>query len=297
MASDVVTFFFRANFGQAAGAIKQLDSRLGSLALALAKVSLAGAALGAPTIKIARFVGEGLAAADSMAKLSRRLGVSAKDIAAFGRAAELSGTTQQAVTTAIERMSVTLGDAARGSKSAGDALRALGLNAEQMLSMAPAAAFSRTASAIAAIEHPTRRSDLAIKIMGRSAGQLATLLATESETMARARREAELFGTALSASATLRVEAANDAISRLGLAAEGLSVHMAVAAAPAVERFGDSVESAVESMGGMAAIARHAGLAAALKAVAAGFPRTRGDRPGWRCRCTVQQLVPPHSRG
>jgi hypothetical protein len=38
-------------------------------------------------------------------------------------------------------------------------------------------------------------------------------------------------------------------------------------------------------------------LAASTKARFGGLPRTRGDRPGWRCRCMAYALAPPHTRG
>ncbi len=286
MADSVIRFLLKGDAKGAKQAFKDADLAAGSLdgrLRAAAKAATgfdvglrgvataaAGAAAGMAAFKAARFVAGGFEAADAMAKLSRRLGVATEDVAAFQRAAELSGASQEAVTAAIERMSRTFGDAARGSAEAAGSLGRLGLDVQRMLSLSPAEAFSEVAAALAAIENPTLRSARAQEVLGRGAGQLATLIQTEAATMARARREAELFGTALGAVAAADVEAANDAISRLGVASAGLSIQMAAAFAPTVEWFGDFVQSAVQALGGMEAAAEAASAAVVgLAAVAA----------------------------
>ena len=238
MADSVIRFLFRGDPKGAVQAFKQVDLAAGSLdgkfrAATMATVGLnvglrevSSVALGAvasmAALKFARFVAEGLEAADAMAKLSRRLGVATEDIAAYRPAAELSGTTQEAVTTAMERMNRTLSDAGRGSAEAAASLERLGLDVQKMLALSPPELFSAVAAALADIESQALRSGRAQEVLGRSAGQLTMLLLTEKETMERTRYEAQLFGIALSDDAAVKVEAANDAISRLGLATEGL---------------------------------------------------------------------------
>ena len=267
MADSVIRFLFRGDAKGAKDALQQVDQGMRTATAAADGLNIG---IREVAVKLARFVAGGFEAADAMAELSRHLGIAAEDIAAYRRAAELSGTTQEAVTTAMERMNRTFGDAASGSAEAAGSLERLGLDIQQMLSLSPPEQFSAVAAALADIESPALRSARAQEILGRSAGQLATLLLTEQETMERARYEAELFGTALSDDAAVKVEAANDAISRLGLATEGLSVQMAVTFAPAVKWLGDAVQSTVEWMGGMAEVAKVASTAlVALSTVAA----------------------------
>ena len=203
MADSVIRFLFRGDPKGAVQALKQVDLAAGSLdgkfravsqatlGLNLGLREVSGVAISAAAtmsaIKMIRFVSGGFEAADAMAKLSRRLGVATEDIAAYNRAAELSGATQQAVTTAMERMNRTFGDAARGSAMAAGSLERLGLDVQRMLSLSPPEQFSAVAAALADIESPALRSARAQEVLGRSAGQLATLLLTEQETMAAAR--------------------------------------------------------------------------------------------------------------
>ena len=127
MADSVIRFLFKGDAKGALDAFKQMDASAASMdqrmrAFTRATVGLnvglgqvAFAAGAAAVAKVARFAAGGLEAADAMAKLSRRLGVTVEDLAAYRRAAELSGTTQEAVAAAFERMNRTFGDAARGS--------------------------------------------------------------------------------------------------------------------------------------------------------------------------------------
>lgn len=205
--------------------------------------------------------GNGLAAADATAKLARRLNVAAAEMAAWRRAAELAGTTQEAVTTAVERGARTMLDASNGLSTARLAIEQLGLRVEDLEGLAPDALFERMARAVASVEEPSRRMALAQQVFSRGAGQLATLLGDYPAIMARARRETELLGTALSDSAAARVEEASDSISRFSLAAEGLRAQMAANLSPVLAAAGDVFAGLVGAVGGVEPVARAATVA------------------------------------
>ena len=255
-----------------ANAMRALDGQTGAAAATLRTfgVESAGAAKALKTIvtigaakALAGFVADGLAAADQTAKLARRLNVAAAEMAAWRRAAGLAGTTQEAVTTAVERGARTMLDAANGLTTARLAIEQLGLRVEDLEGLAPDELFERMARAVASVEDPARRMALAQQVFSRGAGQLATLLGDYPATMARARREARLFGTDMSASAAAGVEEASDSISRFSLAAEGLRTQMAVNLSPAIAFAGDAFAALMERLGGVESVAQTATVALA----------------------------------
>lgn len=79
---------------------------------------LTGLAIGLPSRALVKFAAEGLESVDALAKLSRGLGVATEELAAFDRAAQLSGTSQEAIVKAMERAAKSLGDAQVGLSTA-----------------------------------------------------------------------------------------------------------------------------------------------------------------------------------
>ena len=243
----------RRNAGAADAAMQKLGGVVGLAGGALK--TLATAAAGRA---LAGFVADGLAAADQTAKLARRLNVAASEMAAWRRAAQLAGASQEAVTAAVERGARTMLDAENGLQTQRRAIEQLGLRIEDLAGLAPDALFERMARAISSVEDPSRRMALAQQTLGRSSGQLATLFADYPAIMARARREARLFGTALSDSAGAAVEDASDSISRFSLAAEGLRTQMAVEMSPVLSLAGDGFAALTDAFGGIEPVAQAA---------------------------------------
>lgn len=150
--------------------------------MAVAGGILAGA-LGAAT---ARFISFG----DQLDKASARTGIAASRLAALGFAAEQSGTNLESVESAIKRMQRVVTDAARGSRSAADALAMISLSSKQLEGLKPDEQFRGIAAEIAKVEDPTRRAAIAMQIFGKSGTMLLPMLA-DLEALAK---EAESLG-------------------------------------------------------------------------------------------------------
>ena len=75
----------RHSVAAAHGAMRSLSAQITGFPRAFTVLAAA-----VPARAVARFAAEGLAAADALAKLSRRLSVSTEEMAAYARAAELS---------------------------------------------------------------------------------------------------------------------------------------------------------------------------------------------------------------
>jgi hypothetical protein len=101
--------------------------------------------------------------------LSEKLGISATAVQRFGYAAEQSGASIDTVDRAIKAMNVNL---AEGSKSTVGALTAAGLRFEDIRKMAPERAFTAIADAVARIEDPMLRAQVATELFGKAGQEL-----------------------------------------------------------------------------------------------------------------------------
>src|SRR6187455_1807882 len=101
--------------------------------------------------------------------LSEKLGISATAVQRFGYAADQSGASIETVDRAIKAMNVNL---AEGSKSTVGALTAAGLRFDDIRKMAPERAFTAIADAVARIEDPMLRAQVATELFGKAGQEL-----------------------------------------------------------------------------------------------------------------------------
>ncbi len=244
--------FSRAN-ADAQRSLKAMGAEMLSVAKA---AGVAAAAVGtAAVVALAKVTKDGLESADALAKTADKLGVATEKIAAYSLAAKDTGVSQDQLFSAIQRTSKVLVDAAAGSETAAKAIAALGLEAEALLALTPDQAFERIADSIASIEDPALKSALAIKVFGRSGGELLNFINLGSDGLEEVARKAELAGIALSRDMVAKVEMANDSMELLGVAMDGFGQQVAVKVAPLLLELGDRVFATVEAMGGMGAVA------------------------------------------
>jgi hypothetical protein len=107
--------------------------------------------------------------ASQIGDLASQLGVSTDAVQGFKFAAEQSGSTLDAVGTAITKMNANLDG---GDKATVEALKKAGLGFSEIRSMKPEDAFLAITDAIQKIPDPMTQSDVALKLFGKSAAQL-----------------------------------------------------------------------------------------------------------------------------
>jgi hypothetical protein len=107
--------------------------------------------------------------ASQIGDLASQLGISTDAVQGFKFAAEQSGSTLDAVGTAITKMNQNL---AGGDKATVQALKDAGLNFQAIRNMKPEDAFLAITDAIQQIPDPMTQSDIALQLFGKSAGQL-----------------------------------------------------------------------------------------------------------------------------
>ena len=216
-----------------------------------AGVTATGAAIGTALTK------QSLAAIDAQAKLARQLGTTAGSLAVVERALTLSGKEFGEVREAITNMNRRLGEAARGTGPAVEALNTLGLSAREISALPLDQRLQAIATRMKDLTLDAQQQAVIMAQLGSEQGRLFNLLEDGGAVLQRATREAEAFGLAVSDVDAAKIEAANDALSTIGAVVRGISNRIAVRLAPLLERIGKLFgDAAVESEGFRAAVDR-----------------------------------------
>ncbi|MGN6370968.1 MAG: hypothetical protein ACTHN5_22155 [Phycisphaerae bacterium] len=217
-----------------AGQIAGVGSKIAGLAGIGTVVSGALAGLGA-TLGGALAVGEQFKAIDATAKLSDRLGVATESLVGMQHAASLAGISGEELTGGFEKMFKTLGTAVGGGKEAVATFNALGLSAQALQSESPDQAFKDIADKISNIANPAQRAAAAMDVFGKSGQSLLPLLTTGAAGISAAQADAQKLGMTFSRLDASKVEAANDAVTRMKGLFTGVASKIAIGLAPIID--------------------------------------------------------------
>ena len=181
----------------------------------LMKGALVGAAVSA-AYAATEFVGDLMSMSEEMVRVADRTGLTTKAVQQLGYMATQSGNSLEQITTAIGQMQNRI---ASGDKSAVAAVQALGLNLGEIRDLSADEQFYAIGQAVASIEDPMTRTQLAMDLFGRSG---AAILPTMLADMEKLRNEAPVM-----ADETVRaLEAAGDTLDWLGLKAKVAGAHL-----------------------------------------------------------------------
>ena len=210
--SRTVELIIRAR-DRATSVLKRISGGLKSWgALALKTVAAVGTAfvgLGAGITALGRRMANLI---DEQAKVASSLGIANEALGAMRDAANMAGISSENLTTSLRRMSQTLADALDGSGKGADALRELGLSADELQKMQPEQAFTAIIAELDKIPNGLQKTALAMDIFGRSGAQMTNMTIAG---LRQAQRDAEELGLKLTSAQAAGVEAANDAWSRI----------------------------------------------------------------------------------
>ena len=214
----------------------------GKLAKMAAVAVAAGAALGVKLVK------DSLQAIDAQAKLAKQLGTSSASLATLDRAAEMSGISMKSIESGAKNLEVVMGEAAHGTGTAVDTLRKLDLTARDLEGMTLDQKLLTVNKALNENIPATERASAAADLFGKKAGFAIAQLTPE--TINEARRQMEGFGLAISDVDAAKIEAANDAVSSIGRAVDGVGNQLTIALAPMLEHLALKFQEAAIEAGG-----------------------------------------------
>ncbi len=178
---------------------------------------------------------------DATAKMSDRLKIATEDIIGMRHAAGIMGASAETMDKALEIFVRRLGEVRMGSGEAKRGLEALGLSADKLVKLSPAAAFRSISDEINKMSNQADKAATAYFLFGRQGTQLINTMSLGSEGLREMQREAENLGLTFSRLDASRVEEANDAILKMRGVFKGLSNDFAVTIAPTVTSLGEFI--------------------------------------------------------
>lgn len=278
MAVEKLTFEMNAT-GNAVPQMQQvqkqlsgLDSRFKKFQQQIARVSMVVGAGLVGALSLA--TKQAFSTIDSQAKLAQSLNTTVESMQVLARAGDLAGVSMGVIeqgTIALERR---LSQAAGGAGPAVDALKRLGLTAEELGKVSLDKRIIAIQNAIKKFIPEAKRAAIAGQLFGDRAGLIFARL--DASTLQQAASDISSFGIAVSEIDADNIERTNDAMTRLKLISTGVGNSIAIAVAPAMENFANSLSAIWISIkgpftSGMQAILNQTGRAFTYLATFAAF--------------------------
>ena len=226
--------------------------------------------------------------ADGLDELTQKTGVSVEALSTLQRVAEHEGITVDAFATALRKLSGAMVEAAGGAKAQGDTFSRLGVSVRDIADqLRPTEdVLLDLAEAFAAMPDGAEKSALAVKIFGKTGTDLIPFLNMGRVGIEQLRAKFRELGLEISGGTAAAAAKFNDALFLVSEALQGITMKVAEAALPALQKLtdtlvtlashGEEIMTAVRVLGevlvavlavkGIAAVAALGGALAALKA-------------------------------
>ena len=193
---------------------------VGGLAKAVPLLGLAVLAMKSMQ-KVAQGVGDAVDRIDSLAKTSQKLGMTINALNGLRFAGEQTGVSANTMDMALQRMTRRLAEAAQGSGEAKDAIKQLGLDAQQLAQMSPDKAFLEVTRAMKSVQQPCEKLRLAFKLFDSEGVALVNTMNAGADGIEEYMKKAEEL-QGITAEDAAKFEAFKDASNELSKAMEGL---------------------------------------------------------------------------
>lgn len=226
----------------------------GAVAMAAKGAAALGASVSAAAGALAYLTKKSIDAIGDQNDFAKTVGLSYNRLRALQFAAGQTGVSAEKLDAAFGKMSDTIGSAMDGNKAALDVFDRLGIDFEKLQSMRPEQRFDAIANAINRIQDPSQKMAAARDIFGKSGGALINLFEDSGAAIQQAANALETFGISLSDLDIATVDAAGDAMGKLGLAIEGIGNQLAVNVSPYIIQAEKDTTAWLDSMGGIPAI-------------------------------------------
>lgn len=206
---------------EADGVIGQFQSKIGAAGATMTGLGASLSVVGAPFALMAK---NAIDSADAFFDMSQKVGISVETLSAFSYAAEISGTTIDAMETGLKKLVGTAFDAAEGSKAANKGFAELGIavtDAHGQLKSADELMLE-VADKFAVMEDGSTKAALAVDLFGRSGMDLIPFLNEGSDGIGKLADEAKNVGRVITSDAAAGADKFNDAVEKLNSSIGGL---------------------------------------------------------------------------
>lgn len=193
--------------------------------------------------------------ADSLHKMNLRLGISTEALSEYNYVAGLSGVEFGTLSTAWQRQTRRIAEAAEGTGVAVKALDTLGLSAKELNQLKPEEQFERIAAALESIDNPGQKAALAMQLWDTEGVKLLQITNQGSAAIAAMRQEAAALGQTVSQEAATNMADFNDSLARVQALASGTTDALLAELIPGVTSTINSFTDFVKEAGGAAVVA------------------------------------------
>lgn len=232
--------------GRFASSVASASKRMALFGGGLAAIAAGGG--------MAMLVKHSFDAVDALTKTADKLGIATEKLGGLHHAANLSGAGTATLDKGIQKMVRGLGDAAQGTGAARDALKTLGLEAQALAGMTPDQQFYAIADAMEGVTNQSDRVSVAFDLFGATGTALINTLAGGSAALQAMQDDADGLGITFSRVDAAKVEAANDAITRMQAAFSGAAQTLAIELAPYVSALATHLADVGTAGGGVGQI-------------------------------------------
>lgn len=201
--------------------------------------ALGAAAVAAGAAIVAGLTKAGLDSIDVQAKLARSISGTIDGLRALQLATSEAGVSNEDLAANMQKFNARLGEAQRGTGKAKEALDTLGLSAASLAQMDVDQRMATVADRINELGLSSSQTADLLKNMGIKSGEMVDIMRNGGDVIRAAREDVQAFGLSLSAIDAAKVEAANDAMGRIGLVMESVQNHLAIAFAPILQELAD----------------------------------------------------------
>ena len=213
-----------------------LDKGLSGAEASLARFAKVGvasaAAVGAAMVALTKKSMENI---DVLAKQARSLGLTTAAFQRMTMVAGEAGVESGKLSSMLGLMQRNIVELSNGTQAQVDSFNALGVSLADLQGLSPNEQFARIAASLDAISDPAEKTALSMEVFGRAGRDAINMLSDYSGKAAEAAKFQNDFGIAVSQVTSDNVEAANDAVGRLGMIMEGFGNTMAGIVAPSIE--------------------------------------------------------------
>lgn len=230
---------FQRGMKRASAAVGKFSKSAVRVGFRLAKM---GAAFAAAGVAIAAYyTAKAFKSIDATAKLARSIGIATEKLAGLRLAAQLSGVSSEAFDKSIKQLVRRVGELNFKTGEAEYALTRLGLDGAKLAEMSPDEAIRAIAERLAGVKLASERAALAYTLFGRAGIDLVNLLSMTGAQMDEVQQQAVKLGLAFSNIDAAKVEAANDALTRVKSVFEGIWNAVAINLAPLITDVSDRI--------------------------------------------------------
>lgn len=223
-----------ADFG---GSVTGFSGQVSGMASSFAKFATPLAAVGLAFLgakSAAQAFTEAISMGGKLNDLSSRTGETAGNLAILQRAFDNAGSSGDSVGPVLNKLQRAIVDAGEEGGKFADLFRELGISMEDFKGKTPTEQLQMVAQALAKIEDPSKRSQLAMELLGKSGGELLPVLRAMGVELATARNQLGSYPEAIDLAAKALDDIGDNfsAISKKGMEfATGLMVDLAPALA------------------------------------------------------------------